>query len=83
MPGRDKRGPEGRGPMTGRGLGPCAGPERREETGTEELPRRGGGFGRGFGRGRGGGAGRGGRGRGRGFGAGRGAAADPTREDAS
>ena len=25
MAGRDKRGPEGKGPMTGRGLGYCAG----------------------------------------------------------
>ncbi len=28
MPRGDARGPEGRGPLTGRGLGPCAGHER-------------------------------------------------------
>ncbi len=39
MPNRDKTGPMGQGPLTGRGFGPCGG---------------GRGFGRGFGRGRGG-----------------------------
>lgn len=42
MPGGDRTGPEGRGPLTGRGLGGCAGSQR---------PRFG--LGRGFGRGRG------------------------------
>ena len=57
MPGGDRTGPEGRGPLTGRGAGYCAG---------EEVP----GYGpaRGFGRGFGwGGRGRGFRGRGRGW----------------
>ena len=38
MPGQDGTGPQGQGPMTGRGLGPCGRGLRR-------------GFGRGFGRG--------------------------------
>ena len=38
MPAQDGTGPNGQGPMTGRGLGPCGGGMRR-------------GFGRGFGRG--------------------------------
>lgn len=38
MPGQDKTGPNGQGPMTGRGLGPCGIGMRR-------------GFGRGYGRG--------------------------------
>lgn len=40
MPGQDKTGPLGQGPLTGRGLGPCGGGMRR-----------GFGFRRGFGRG--------------------------------
>lgn len=40
MPNMDKTGPQGQGPMTGRGFGPCGGGMRR-------------GFGQGFGRGRG------------------------------
>ena len=53
MPGMDRTGPAGEGPLTGRGLGPCG---------------RGLGFRRGFGRGLGTGFGRGlGRGFGRGF----------------
>ena len=44
MPAQDGTGPNGQGPMTGRGLGPCGGGVRR-------------GFGRGFGRGYGGGFG--------------------------
>jgi len=40
MPGYDRTGPNGMGPMTGRGMGSCGGGLRR-------------GFGRGFGRGRG------------------------------
>ncbi|MBW2637577.1 MAG: DUF5320 domain-containing protein [Deltaproteobacteria bacterium] len=50
MPGGDRMGPQGMGPMTGRGAGLCAG-----------YPAPGymnAGFGRGFGRGRGGGRGR-------------------------
>ncbi|MFP4424227.1 MAG: DUF5320 domain-containing protein [Candidatus Woesearchaeota archaeon] len=46
MPGRDRTGPSGSGPMTGRGLGPCGG--RRAIRG-RGLGR---GFGRGLGRGR-------------------------------
>lgn len=50
MPGGDRTGPSGQGPMTGRGLGYCAG---NDMAGYEERP---GGFGRGrrraFGRGR-------------------------------
>jgi len=44
MPGQDKTGPQGRGPLTGGGFGPCAG----EGTGFSRLGR-----GLGFGRGRG------------------------------
>lgn len=44
MPGRDKTGPAGMGPMTGRGLGDCGG---------SRVYRRGGRSGRGFGFGRG------------------------------
>lgn len=40
MPGMDRTGPRGQGPMTGRGLGPCGGGTRQ-------------GFGRGMGRDRG------------------------------
>ena len=55
MPRGDGRGPNGMGPMTGRGLGYCAGYEREFGFG-----RRGGmGFGPGFGHGRGRGFGRG------------------------
>jgi len=43
MPNFDKTGPEGKGPMTGRGDGPC----------NTDNPRRGGGCRRGRGRGRG------------------------------
>lgn len=61
MPGRDRRGPEGEGPMTGRGLGNCSG---NDKVLTEEEQLRGRGqrrglFGRGLGRGFGGGRGRG------------------------
>ena len=62
MAGGDKRGPRGMGPMTGRGLGYCAGNERpgfapgRFGNGGGRGPGRG--FGRGFGRGRGQGFGR-------------------------
>lgn len=64
MPGGDKTGPAGQGPMTGRGAGPCGSGQGRGSLG---------GRGGGFGGGRGGGSGRGrgyggGRGRGRGFG---------------
>lgn len=44
MPGRDRTGPQGFGPRTGRGLGDCA---------PMDQPRPGFGFGLGFGRGRG------------------------------
>ncbi len=51
MPGGDRTGPEGRGPMTGRGAGDCSG---NQEPGVEnDSPRRGFGFGFGFGGGRG------------------------------
>ena len=67
MPGRDRTGPEGEGPMTGRGLGRCSGTDKttdEERNFTENGPGRGTGWGpfRG-GRGRGGrGFGRSGRG---------------------
>ncbi len=67
MPRGDGTGPEGRGPMTGRGLGYCAG---------YSTP----GFTKGVGRGLARGRGRGlGRGLGRGFRGGRGRAANPPR----
>ena len=44
MPNRDKTGPAGAGPLTGRGLGPCGGKGIRRGFGC------GGGFGRGLGR---------------------------------
>ncbi len=59
MPGGDRTGPAGRGPLTGRGAGDCAGEDR---PGYGPLP----GFGRGFGPG-GGGRGWGFRGRGLGW----------------
>lgn len=90
MPRGNKKGPQGEGPNTGRGLGYCTG---HDEPGyTSDAPRRGGeGFGRGSGLGRGqgrgqglgrgqGGAGRGmGRGQGRGLGLGRGMGLGPGR----
>lgn len=60
MAGGDRRGPDGRGPMTGRGLGYCAGNDRSGHQ-VDALPP-----GRGLGRGAGRGYGRG-RGFGRGF----------------
>lgn len=58
MPGFDSRGPEGKGPRTGRGLGRCKDPEdRMKDDDFENFPRgrgRGGFFGFGRGRGRGG-----------------------------
>jgi len=63
MPGGDRRGPQGLGPMTGRGTGYCAGypvPGHMNPVGGR-------GFGYGYGRGRGRGQGRG---RGRSFGRG-------------
>ncbi len=73
MPGGDKRGPDERGPMTGRGLGYCAGNDRPGYATAEAPAGRGGGFGRRFGRGAGRGYGRGrGFGNGPGFGYGRG-----------
>lgn len=74
MPRGDRRGPEGAGPMTGRGLGYCAGNEQPGFTanaapqGAGRGLRNGAGRGPGFGRGRG-------RGNGRAFAAGRGAGA--------
>ena len=59
MPGGDRTGPTGRGPMTGRGAGYCAG---NPDPGYAKP-----GYGRGFGRGLGRGFGRGYWGRGRGF----------------
>jgi hypothetical protein len=51
MPSGDRRGPDGMGPMTGRGLGYC---NRYNDPGyTKQVPRRGMGFGRGFGQGAG------------------------------
>ena len=82
MPGLDKRGPMGQGPMTGRKMGRCAnfGANLKSQTDSENknpdeepienLPGRGFGYGwgGGFGRGRGSGFGRGRGGRGRGMG---------------
>jgi len=54
MPGFDRNGPEGRGPLTGRGLGPCGrglGSGRGSGRGFGRGPGRG--FGRAFGRGMG------------------------------
>jgi Family of unknown function (DUF5320) len=67
MPGRDKMGPAGQGPMTGRRMGIC-----NETNASADAP-----MGNGYGYGGGGGRGRGSRGgggggRGRGFGGGRG-----------
>ena len=54
MPRRDRTGPEGRGPMSGRGFGSCAGyPRPGYERGRGMGRERGSGRGRGFGRGRG------------------------------
>lgn len=58
MPGGDRTGPLGEGPMTGRGMGLC-GSYPTPDHAQSGLGR---GFGRGFGRGRGLGGGRGGRG---------------------
>lgn len=60
MPGQDGTGPEGRGPLTGGGLGNCA--PTQEGTVWNRIGRRLGGLGRGR---RAGGLGRGGRGNGR------------------
>jgi len=69
MPGFDRTGPEGQGPMTGRGLGRC---NPDNEFNEEDDIRFGRGWGRGRGLGRGRGFGRGfGGGYGRGFGGGR------------
>jgi len=56
MPGYDGTGPEGRGPLSGRGFGYCAVPADEYD---EQPPRRGYGWGRGRGRGWGRGRGRG------------------------
>ena len=72
MPRGDRTGPEGRGPLTGRRAGYCAG-ENVPGYANEQVPPMGmgRGFGRGGGRGRGRGGGRGwGRGGGRGWGRG-------------
>lgn len=53
MPGGDRKGPDGRGPMTGRGLGYCAGYDHPGYV-ADALP-----YGRGYGRGGGRGFGRG------------------------
>lgn len=68
MPRGDRRGPDGMGPMTGRGLGYCAGYEQPGFM-ADAPPRGGAGYGRGYGFGRRGRMGFGyGRGRGRGWG---------------
>jgi len=76
MPGFDRRGPEGRGPMTGRRLGYCATDRQLQgtEAGDEETPQQAGAAGQPpvYGLGRGGLPMGGGRGRGFGAGAGRG-----------
>jgi len=51
MPNKDGKGPNGEGPRTGRGLGPCEGASSKAEDATR-------GYGRGCGRGRGMGRGR-------------------------
>lgn len=51
MPAKDGTGPEGRGPLTGRGLGPCE--DDPSDTVTGLVQRLGRGFGRLFKRGRG------------------------------
>jgi len=75
MPGGDRTGPRGEGPMTGWGQGFCAQPSDGAQPNPDQ-PRQGGfwrGLGRCFGFGRGWGMGKGrGRGIGRGFGQGRG-----------
>jgi len=83
MPGFDRRGPNGDGPMSGRGLGRCSEASDNQEANTNNTQQNipedqrfaspGVGYGRGLGRGLGRGIGRGffGRGRGRGFGRGR------------
>lgn len=69
MPRGNGTGPTGMGPMTGRGLGYCAGSDEPGFMNDERTPRGGRGFGRGPGRGNGPGYGRGfGRGYGRGYG---------------
>lgn len=55
MPGGDRKGPMGEGPMTGRGLGLCAG---NDTPGSATEINQGRGMGRGFGRGMGRGFGR-------------------------
>jgi len=64
MPGLDRKGPEGKGSRTGRGLGKCKDPEnsKNDDLNPEDESR---GRGRGFGFGGGSGKGRG-RGQGRG-----------------
>lgn len=58
MPGGDRTGPDGFGPMTGRGMGFCAGYDTPGYMSPGFGLRRGAGFGRGRGMGRGGGFGR-------------------------
>ncbi|RCW57439.1 DUF5320 domain-containing protein [Halanaerobium sp. ST460_2HS_T2] len=80
MPRGDRRGPEGRGPMTGRGLGYCAGNDQPGFAVDAAPQGAGRGFRNGAGRGPGFGRGRGkvrGRGMGYGFAAGRGAVNAP------
>ena len=51
MPRGDKTGPEGQGPKTGRGLGPCNGENQKGSQFPKQLGRgRGRGLGRGLGR---------------------------------
>lgn len=84
MPRGDRRGPEGRGPVTGRGLGYCTGNDQpgfaaeKAPQGAGRAFRNGAGRGPGFGRARG--AGRG-QGRGLGFASGRGAVYAPAGEE--
>lgn len=40
MPGFDRRGPNGEGPKTGRGLGRCGGNHIEDETNNQDRPRR-------------------------------------------
>jgi len=72
MPGGNRTGPQGMGPMTGWGRGMCNPSQTANDPSPAQGPGyRGSGYGQGFGRGRGVGRGRGlgrGRGQGRGFG---------------
>lgn len=84
MANRNQRGPEGQGPMTGRGLGRCNGKENTENRADVEPARNGRGRGMGNRRGLGQGQGQGrGGGQGRGKGLGRRFDGAPSQDDQS